>query len=210
MSSFLNMLNPFNARLLETIVNQVLTLDPQKDALLKKLHSQTLTIKITDWNLSLTITPSETHLNFSNEIPEDESDCLIEGNLTGFIKMALASEPQAIIQTGEINQQGNIHVLQNYQALYQALDIDWEYHLAEIIGTTPAHLFLKPFKSIKDWTVDSHQKFKHETDEYLHEEARCFPPAEEINDFYDDIQTLRNDVDRMEAKIALLLKDIGN
>lgn len=196
----------FKASLLSSLCNQALNLDPQKEYLLEKLKAKSLTIIISDWHKVIHITPTSSELLFSNDLPEISSDCTLKGRLSDLIQMGLSEEPQSFIQNGTIEQSGSFHVLSSYQTLYNALDIDWEYHLAQKIGVTPAHILLKPFKMATRWLKNSNQKFIHELDDYLHEEAKLFPPREEMNDFFEDIQSLQNDLDRLEARINLLSK----
>ena len=198
--------NLFNATLLSSICNQALNLDPQKEYLLEKLNAKSLTIIIRDWHKIINITPTSSELIISNELPEISTDCTLKGSLSDLIQMGLSEEPQSFIQNGTIEQSGNFHVLSSYQTLYSALDIDWEHHLAQKIGVMPAHVLLKPFKMATKWLKNSNQKFTHELDDYLHEETKLFPPREEINDFFEDIQALQNDLDRLEARINLLSK----
>ncbi len=198
--------NLFNATLLSSICNHTLNLDPQKEYLLEKLNAKSLTIIISDWHKIINITPTSSELIISNTLPETSADCALKGSLSDLIQMGLSKEPQSFIQDGTIEQSGSFHVLSSYQTLYNALDIEWEHHLAQKIGITPAHILLTPFKMATKWLKNSNQKFIHELDDYLHEETKLFPPREEINDFFEDIQSLQNDLDRLEARINLLSK----
>ena len=48
--------------------------------------------------------------------------------------------------------------------------------------------------------------YKRQVNEYVHEEAEFFPAREALQDFFQDIDTLRMDADRLEARVERLLK----
>jgi ubiquinone biosynthesis protein UbiJ len=48
-----------------------------------------------------------------------------------------------------------------------------------------------------------------QTEEYIHEEGRLLPPRAEIEDFFTNISKLKDDTDRLAAKITKLGKKLA-
>lgn len=97
------------------------------------------------------------------------------------------------------------------QAINDALghcDIDWEAQFSKILGELLAHQFGSAARSIKNGFQQIQKTLMQNTTEYLQEEKRWLPTVAETDDFLADIDKLRNDVERAEARINRLLKRV--
>ena len=54
------------------------------------------------------------------------------------------------------------------------------------------------------------ESLRYNVTEYLQEELRVFPPREEINDFFNDIDELWLNVERIEAGVNQLLASVSS
>jgi ubiquinone biosynthesis protein UbiJ len=86
----------------------------------------------------------------------------------------------------------------------QGLDIDWEEQLAKLAGDTLAHRIGHQARATGRWASRSGEVLTRDLREYLIEEGRLVPSAAEMKGFLDGVDTLRDDVDRLEARIARL------
>jgi ubiquinone biosynthesis protein UbiJ len=68
----------------------------------------------------------------------------------------------------------------------------------------PAYRINQFFKKTKSWFVYAEQSCAKDINEYIHEEAKWLPAREALQDLFDDIDDLRMDVDRLEARIKHL------
>ncbi|HYF97705.1 MAG TPA: hypothetical protein VD770_01850, partial [Coxiellaceae bacterium] len=73
--------------------------------------------------------------------------------------------------------------------------------LSKFIGDTLAYQVMQKARGTFKWLKQSFDTVCGNTQEYLQEEARFTPSAAEVEDFYQAVATLRDDVDRVEHKI---------
>ncbi|WP_119329177.1 SCP2 sterol-binding domain-containing protein [Cysteiniphilum halobium] len=182
------------------ILDKALSLDPQKAYLLHQLHNQSLSIAINDLNLCFCFQPSEDNLTL--ELVESaNASHLLMANSGILIAMALSQHPQSYIQQGEAKFIGDIHVLECYRDFFKAIRPDLIFTLTSG-QTTPLNSFLaKPLDVIKAWLMTSKERLPHELREYIQYEKELFPCKEEVEDFFSDIQILKQDLTRITAKI---------
>lgn len=210
--------------MLEGIINPVLRLDPELKYLLEPLIDQRLAVVIhtspkshpktatSSPNchprasearagdlLRLVFCAEEGRLRISANDYAD-ADVELSGTLVDLLRLAFSENPQPILAQKSVSLVGNTNVLQGYQKLMQQLDLDWEGHLSAIIGPIAAHEIGELARKAKSFHKSSSQETCQDITEYLQEEARLIPPREEVEDFYQDIAQLQQDVERFEAK----------
>ena len=136
----------------------------------------------------------------------ENADTVIQSSPLGLIRLSLLPVSKArSLFNEEVKLSGDIELGQQVKKLFDELDIDWEGHLAHFTGDVVAHQvgsFLRRGMALKEKLTRS---LCTNIDEYLHEELRRFPPPEEINDFYDDVDTLVDDTERLAAQIHSLI-----
>ena len=103
--------------------------------------------------------------------------------------------------------EGDAEVGQQVTELFDQLDIDCEETLAHFVGDVPAHKTTRLLHSIKSWVKEAGESLVQDINEYTHEEAQWFPAREAMQDFFAGVDTVRMDVDRVEARIKQLHSD---
>ena len=79
--------------------------------------------------------------------------------------------------------------------------------MAQFTGDVVAHQVGSLFRQGLAFKRQISDSMRHDLTEYLQEEVRAFPPREEINDFFNDIDALSLSAERLEAHVNLLLMD---
>jgi ubiquinone biosynthesis protein UbiJ len=198
-----NVLHSALASIAEKLINSYLALDPETPRLLEPLQGKTLKVEISDWSLSVLLAPNPK--GFSVYInSENEAAGQISGRLFDVLEFAFSDHPQSLVSSGRVKQAGDIHVLQAYQAFIENSQVDWEGLLAKVIGDAAAFEICKTGKKAKAWHANACDSSCQDFAEFLQEEKRVIPPREEVEDFYEDIAKLREDVERLEARINKL------
>ena len=88
--------------------------------------------------------------------------------------------------------------------LFDALHIDWEEYFSHIVGDVPAYHISRFVRGMGNWLRNTEKSLSENISEYAHEEAQWVPSREALHDFFNDIDAIRMDVDRAEAKIQQL------
>ncbi len=84
------------------------------------------------------------------------------------------------------------------------MDVDWSEPMAAIIGEAPAYQLQQSAKDIGQWAKQTTGSVSLTLSEYLQEESRDVVTETELQMFNDSVDQLRDDVDRLQAKIKNL------
>jgi len=108
------------------------------------------------------------------------------------------------LHQGRIDIQGDIGKAMLLQQAIRAIEIDWEEHLSSLIGDTPAHQLGRAQRGVHQWLQRALSGFAQDGSDYLQDETLLLAPVTEIQRFCRDVDTLRNDTERMQARIQRL------
>ena len=189
--------------LLETAINQALKTDLQTIARLQELQGKKIKLDITDWNCAFFIVPQHHGVELRAKISGD-ADTVITGTLNNLVHIGLATDKKDAMRQHNIKFSGDAHTGIAMQQILSHIDIDWEEQLSRLVGDTPATFISKGLCTAINFGKSILDSIKRNTEEYVHHEAKLCPTREDLELFYNDVATLRNDVDRLEAKLNLL------
>lgn len=189
--------------LLARAVNNALALDPDFPPKLAALEGKTVEVEILglDFHIHLGIVGGR--LIFPSPPPE-EPDVIIRGAPLALMKLFRTDDPAAILQSGEVEMQGDARLGRKFKTMIGALDIDWEELLAQRIGDMPAHYIGNFARGFLGWRRRSRLSVAVSIAEYLQEEIRHLPSRIEVENFLNDVDEVREAVDRAEAGIRNL------
>lgn len=134
------------------------------------------------------------------------ADCVIGGSPLTLLRLA-GSDPQAAFRDGSASIDGDALVGQTFQKFLKHARPDWEEELSRLVGDVAAHQLVRSFNSFLDWGRQSSQSMARNAAEYFQEESRDLPSSAEARRFMNEVDDLREQADRVEARIAQLEKD---
>ena len=88
------------------------------------------------------------------------------------------------------------------------MDIDWEEHLSRLTGDIAAHRIMTVFGRLAEWSKSATNNLTDDIGEYLQEESLDVVSGAEIELFNQQVDSLRDDTYRLEARIARLADTI--
>ncbi len=188
---------------LEKAINTALAMDPDTKPALHTLSGKAIALHITDWNIDMYCRYHDDGIQMSSSAPATV-DTHIYGKLFGLMKVGIAKGDSTALFENKIEIEGDTTTGEQARALFQNLDIDWEEHLSRITGDSIAHHIGKGAKRLSKWLKSTACNTQQSTTEYLQYESQTLPCREEVDDFFQDIQQCRDDVERIEARINLL------
>lgn len=192
--------------LLESTINRCLSNDLQTLARLQELEGKTIRFTVSDWGIYFFIIPKHNGVELRSKI-NGEPDTTISGRLSDLFRIGIAQNKQQAIKQHRINFSGDAHLGMAMQQIMSNLDIDWEEHLAQLVGDIPATTISKGFSSLLNFGKEIISSVTRNTKEYIHHEAKLTPTQQELNQFYSDVTCIRNDVERLAQKINLLRRE---
>lgn len=89
---------------------------------------------------------------------------------------------------------------------YVASQLDWDYEedLSRVTGDLIAHRIGETMRTLAATARDSARRVGLAAAEFVTEESRVTPPAAEIAAWLSDVDTLRDDLDRLDQRVARL------
>lgn len=199
-----------NSLLLEPLskaINSYLQLDPESTHRLAKLKGKIITIELLPFHFIFQCVFQENGIELNQE-QSYPTDTTLRGTPLQMLDMLLTKNHRQQFFANDVVIEGDAAVGQDAIALFDELYIDWEDHLSHLIGDIPAFQLTKFTQRMLNKFKQTENTMTQNINEYIHEEKRWLPSAEALSDFFHEIDQLRMDVDRSEAKIKWLEKHL--
>jgi ubiquinone biosynthesis protein UbiJ len=191
------------AFLLENALNAYLSLDPDTAKHLRTISGKVIVLELTGLNVRLLARPLGDKVHIGAHFG-GEPDVVICGSVLSLARLGLASDTaeRPIKQGVEIR--GDAEVGRIFREVLSGIEIDWEEFLAARMGDIPAHQVGNLISGSTAWLSETVDKLSMDLSEYLQEEVRIVPTRVEVEQFMDEIDLLRADIDRLEARLERL------
>jgi ubiquinone biosynthesis protein UbiJ len=192
----------------EQALNRYIELDPEGAAGFAALEGRIIGIELKGFGTRVTIIPSAQRLQLFGGY-DAPPDCLIRGTPLGLARMGMAERKETQVIKGEVEIEGDTTLAQAFNRALAGLDVDWEEQLARVIGDPFAHQVGTQVRAAARWGQKTSESLTADLQEYLQEEARLLPTRYEIEAFLAQVDMLRDDVERAEARVERLTRQIS-
>lgn len=169
--------------------------------LAKKLDGQVIAVRVSDTALAMYFAVRDGGLTLSSE-PGAEPDAVISGSLLSLARLAVGDE-QTIHEVA-LDFTGDPGTAQAFRKLLAFAKPDLEEELSGVVGDAAAHSLAQLARGVSRWARDARSIMGGNVREYLQEERRAVPSRYEVETFASDVATLRDDVERLAARIDRL------
>lgn len=185
-----------------TMINRQVGAKMPARELCSQLEDRIMALRVNDTALAVYLIVADGEVQLSNAC-DQEPDVIVSGSLISLTKLASPNADTAI-QHGDIDITGDVMIAQQFQKLLYYGRPDIEEELSSVIGDAAAHGLGVFFRGVSEWGRDARETMRQNVGEYLQEESRTVPTRDEVEEFRGKVDTLRDDVSRMEARIRLL------
>jgi ubiquinone biosynthesis accessory factor UbiJ len=186
---------------LENLLNRGLPRSPRARQLCQELAGTSLGVEARGM-LRILVRSSGDVLQLTNDA-SSRADAELSGALLSLLQLAGPS-PEAVLQRGAVEIRGDADVARKYRELAQLLKPDLEEELSLAIGDVPAHQLGRLARGVIRWSRHAATTAVRNIAEYLAHERADLVPRAEADQFTSGVDRLREDVDRLEARIAHL------
>jgi len=186
---------------LQRLLDTVLALDPDTPLRLRPLAGQQVAVELVGSG-RLLMGFTETGVTVTPLRGEDDGGAQAHIRTTPGALLALARRRGEGTEGFEFR--GDVHTVQAVRDFFAGLEVDWEAQLAEVVGDIPAHQLGQFARGLGRWGGEVLESVRLNLGEYLTEEGRLLPPRAEVRAFVEDVTVLRQDADRLAARIARL------
>lgn len=189
----------------EIALNRYIGQDAAALARARRLTGRSLTVCFSDFGLAVTFI-AEGHGMQVVGLPEGESDVRLTGRSSAFGRVLFSGRGHGIAGAG-LRIEGDIGVAQQFADLFSEVDFNLGDLIDARLGPVPAYFVERGLKSASALFSRLRAEVPEQAAEYLREESRDVIGGWEHERFTDEVTTLRDDVERMAARIRRLEKN---
>ena len=124
------------------------------------------------------------------------------------LRLALSKDKSAVLHSPQVDLEGDSAALMALAAVLQDLELDWEYELSRWLGPVPTALIGGHLRSRANWYQQGFASLNQNLAEYLSEEARTLVGEREAQARFEQIDRLKLDLDRLEARFERLSRSL--
>ncbi|GHD72786.1 sterol-binding protein [Luteimonas padinae] len=201
-------LTPLAGRALESALNRALSLDDDTRQALSRLDGRRVALHLASPPLAMSIRVDGEALRVGPADGAGEPDLAVRttlGGLLGQLRGLLApGDDHHATPSGRLRIEGDAELARALQRLAQRFDPDWQRPFVaafgEVVGVQVANAAASALKGARR----AGQGFASTAAEYVVEESRDVVGRLELEAFHDDVDVLRDDVERLAARVARL------
>lgn len=187
---------------LEELVNRGIAASPQATTLCGRLAGRRLSVDPTGLPGAVTIAAENDRVRIWIG-PGADADCTIRGLPLSLARAGMSGSPETLRQ-GMAEVSGDPSVAQDFRRLLDLARPDWEEELSGAVGDLLARQIGNAARGLAEWGRRAAESLARDTAEFLSEESRQLPTRFELEEFLEDVDRLRDDIDRCAARIERL------
>jgi ubiquinone biosynthesis protein UbiJ len=187
---------------LESVLNRNISASSRARELCRRLDGKTLALHVAGVRASVYFHAQGEAISIASR-SEVEPAATLSGSPLALLKLAGAA-PESAIRGGGVHISGDAEVAQTFRDLLNRARPDLEEELARVIGDVAAHQVGNAVRGVVSFGRRAADTFAQNVAEFLQEEGRDVPSRTEAEEFTAGVDHVRDDVDRLEARLALL------
>lgn len=190
---------------IETLANTVIDNAPATRLRLESLGGRIAHLKLTAPKLDIYIHIDGPRLRLSHTC-EMSVNLVLEGSAPALLTQFLRG--QQFRTGGDVRVEGDVALALTLAGIARQLDFDWEDLLSRHLGDVAAHQIGQTLRAGTRLLRDFARKAVRNSRAYLVEEKPMLVDRQRFDGFRDDVHRLRQDNERLEARIALLQRQL--
>jgi len=188
--------------ILEQSINAALRLDPAGAAALDRFTGKVIAIELQDSPLTVYCLPGAGSLMLLSQY-SGEPDTVLRGRPLALLKL-VGGDSRQVMLSGEVKIEGDVELGRQFKQALDRLHIDWEEILSRITGDVVAHKAGLLLREVANWWSNTRERLAANGAEYLQQEVWVLPTRAEVEQFYQQVETLRDDVARLASRLEQL------
>lgn len=203
----MNISLPFNwkvpaGRALQLALNRALALDEDTRTALAALEGRQVQLHLQSPPLALAITVMDGALQVGPA--SGEADLSVRASLSALLRQLPPLRRDDAAPVGQLRIEGDAELARRLQKLAQGFEPDWAEPLTRVFGDVLGMQMANGFAFALHRAKTAAQGFASDSADWLTEESRVVVGREELAAFHEDVDAIRDDVERLVARIARL------
>jgi ubiquinone biosynthesis accessory factor UbiJ len=200
----MNTPQPVHIRALEGALNRYLNLDPDTPSRFATLSGKIIAVELEGLGRVIYFAPEPDGVRILADYA-GVPDATLRGTPWALLLMgSLQSDnraARAALASGTVRISGDVELGQRFKQILDAVEIDWEEHLAGFVGDLLAHKLGNATRAVQGWGRQAAATLGQDFVEYQQEEAHNLPRPVDVQNFIGTVDTLRDDVERLEQRV---------
>jgi len=200
----MDLLNRFAMNLLPLLNSVITHLDKEAYRFLTPFEGKTVCFQIEHFP-AMYFQIHKEGLKVIPSMSDEKCDTTFSGPLNAFISMIFTKNR---VQQG-LHIRGDLECAKALYDTWRFLDLDFEGTLANYVGPEMARGMSEGAKKSHEWFKKTFDARTHDMGAYFQDEKKWLPTQIEVDDFFNDVDSLRLDVERLGARINHLLANMA-
>jgi ubiquinone biosynthesis protein UbiJ len=192
------MSGPLSRRLCE-LLDRVVALDPTATRSLRRLEGRSLGVALRGPGMRVVLAVKDGHMVPGD--PDGDVGAWIKATPGSLISLA-ASGGRAV--AGQLEMSGDGETAARFQEFFRGLSPDWEEGLTRVFGDVLGVQIARGLRGGGELVRQAGYSLSRNVSDYLREESRQLVSQPELDEFLDQVDDLRDDVERLEARVRRL------
>jgi len=175
--------------------------------LLAGLSGKVMAVHLRETGVAVYLRPGSESLQLSFHAATEPGAVMSTG-LVGLLRL-VAEDPETLLRAGLLRLDGDPELARQFQALLHQARPDWEEELSRLLGDVAAHQLGNLARGLFAWGREAGESLQRNAAEYLQEESRDLVAPAEARDFMQQVDSLRDDVERAAARLRRLETGAG-
>ena len=173
---------------------------------MSRFEGKVIAMELEGTTLTLYCLPGADGINIMT-LYEGPVDTTLSGRPYAMLRLA-TGDSKKVLFAGDVTIRGDVELGQRFKQSLDKLDIDWEEHLATLTNDVIAHKVGYFVREVSSWLNNAGERLGRDGAEYLQQEVYTTPTRDDVEGFYRGVETLRDDVARLEARLQQLDKQL--
>ncbi|MBN3494235.1 ubiquinone biosynthesis accessory factor UbiJ [Vibrio neptunius] len=195
---------PLVTAAIESTLNTLINDDPELGRRLARLKGQVIQVHLKELNKTLTFIFSQQIDVLANY--EGQPDCYLSLNLSVLPELRDQSNITKLIKQDKVILEGDIQLAQKFSQLMTDCKPDIEEWLSRVTGDVVAHNIVQGVSNLGQFVKAKADKQQNHLAQVITEEWKLAPAPLEITHFCDQVDDVRSQAARVEAKLNQLLE----
>ena len=205
--SLLSSLKPLAGNALQLALNRTLALDPDTRRALTALDGRHIALTLESPSLAMRIGVEGERLTVGPVDPAQEPDLAVRSTLGGVLaQLPLIANARRgdDAPAGRVKVSGDAELARRLQQLASRFDPDWQLPFVRVFGEILGVQVANALRSALQHARRGASDLAHTAAEFVTEESRDVVARAELDAFHDDVDVMRDDVERLAARVQRL------
>ena len=185
-------------RALELALNQLLALDPDTRDAVRRLDGRHVVVRLAAPELALRLDVDGDRLRVGAVDADADADLSVRGTLAGLLAQLPLLQRSGASGTGRVRIEGDADLARQLQQLARGFDPDWQAPFVRVFGEVAGVQVADLLAAALRRADVAGRNLAGTTAEFLTEESRDLVGRNELEAFLDDVDALRDGVERVE------------